>query len=205
MEKSGGVIPDWRIRELAKQGMIYPFVDEQIREVPLTLESVMAEKSRRRVISYGLSSFGYDIRVADEFRIFTNNKPGIIDPKNFGESAESIEFHGDICILPPNSFALARSVEYFKIPRNVITVSINKSTYARCGVFCNITAFEPEWEGHVTIEISNMAPLPAKVYANEGIAQILFFEGLDPEVSYRDKKGVYQGQVGITFPIVGEA
>ncbi len=179
--------PDHWIRKMAlEHGMIEPFVDGQVRE---------------GVISYGLSSYGYDIRIADEFRIFT---PGlgdltVVDPKNF-DARSMVDYHGDVCVIPPNSFILARTIEYFRIPRNVITICLGKSSYARCGLVVNITPFEPEWQGYVTLEISNTTPLPAKVYANEGIAQVLFFEGDPPEKSYADKKGKYQGQVGITLP-----
>jgi dCTP deaminase len=175
----------WITRMATEHGMIEPFEGRQVRE---------------GVISYGVSSYGYDMRVAREFRIFTNVLNSIVDPKNFASSC-FVEFEGDICIVPPNSFALARSVEYFRIPRNVLTVTVGKSTYARCGIITNVTPFEPEWEGYVTLEISNTTPLPAKIYANEGIAQVLFFEGREePEVSYADKKGKYQGQHGVTLP-----
>jgi dCTP deaminase len=175
----------WITRMATEHGMIEPFEGRQVRE---------------GVISYGVSSYGYDMRVAREFRIFTNVLNSIVDPKNF-ESSCFVEWEGDVCIVPPNSFALARSVEYFRIPRNVLTVTVGKSTYARCGIITNVTPFEPEWEGFVTLEISNTTPLPAKIYANEGIAQVLFFEGREePEVSYRDKKGKYQGQQGVTLP-----
>jgi dCTP deaminase len=179
--------PDHWIRKMALEyGMIEPFVDGQVRD---------------GVISYGLSSYGYDIRIANEFRIFT---PGlgdltVVDPKNF-DARSMVDYHGDVCVIPPNSFILARTIEYFRIPRNVITICLGKSSYARCGLVVNITPFEPEWQGYVTLEISNTTPLPAKVYANEGIAQVLFFEGDPPEMSYADKKGKYQGQVGITLP-----
>ena len=167
--------------------MIEPFADNQVRE---------------GVISYGVSSYGYDMRVAPEFRIFTNVLSAIVDPKHF-DSKSFVEFHGDVCVVPPNSFVLARSVEYFRIPRNVLTICVGKSTYARCGIITNVTPFEPEWEGFVTLEISNTTPLPAKLYANEGIAQVLFFTA-DPddecEQSYADKKGRYQAQKGITLP-----
>jgi dCTP deaminase len=179
--------PDHWIRQMSQQhGMIEPFVDTQVRD---------------GVISYGLSSYGYDIRVAGEFRIFTSGLGDltVVDPKHFDERS-MVEFKGDVCVVPPNSFALARTVEYFRIPRNVLTVCLGKSTYARCGIIVNVTPFEPEWEGYATLEISNTTPLPAKVYANEGIAQVLFFEGDPPERSYADKKGKYQGQVGITLP-----
>ena len=167
--------------------MIEPFADSQVRE---------------GVISYGVSSYGYDMRVAPEFKIFTNALSVVVDPKGF-DSRSFVEFAGDVCIVPPNSFALARSVEYFRIPRNVLTVCVGKSTYARCGIITNVTPFEPEWEGFVTLEISNTTPLPAKIYANEGIAQVLFFtadEGDECEQSYADKKGKYQSQTGITLP-----
>jgi len=166
-------------------GMIEPFENSQVRA---------------GVISYGVSSYGYDMRVAPEFKIFTNVNSTIVDPKNF-DSNSFVEFEGTICIVPPNSFALARSVEYFRIPRNVVTITVGKSTYARCGIITNVTPFEPEWEGFVTLEISNTTPLPAKIYANEGIAQVLFFKGEEePMVSYKDKKGKYQGQQGVTLP-----
>ena len=167
--------------------MIEPFTDGQVRA---------------GAISYGVSSYGYDMRVAAEFRIFTNVLSAIVDPKAF-DARSFVEFAGDVCIVPPNSFALARSVEYFRIPRNVLTICVGKSTYARCGIITNVTPFEPEWEGYVTLEISNTTPLPAKIYANEGICQVLFFEADDSdvcEISYADKKGKYQGQVGVTLP-----
>ena len=165
--------------------MIEPFEERQVRQ---------------GVISYGVSSYGYDMRVAREFRIFTNVLSSIVDPKQF-DPRSFVEYEGEVCIVPPNSFALARSVEYFRIPRDVLTVCVGKSTYARCGIITNVTPFEPEWEGFVTLEISNTTPLPAKIYANEGIAQVLFFRGDEaPQVSYRDKKGKYQGQQGVTLP-----
>ena len=168
-----------------EHGMIEPFEDRQVRA---------------GVISYGLSSYGYDIRVADEFKVFTNINSTVVDPKNF-DSRSFVDVKGDICIIPPNSFALARTIEYFRIPRDVLTVCVGKSTYARCGLIVNVTPFEPEWEGFVTLEISNTTPLPAKVYANEGIAQVLFFQSDETcEVSYADKKGKYQGQQGLTLP-----
>jgi dCTP deaminase len=172
------------IIEQAKLGMIDPFESSQMRE---------------GVVSYGVSSFGYDMRVAPEFKIFTNVMNSIVDPKNF-DPKSFVEVTTDVCIVPANSFALARSVEYFRIPRNVVTITVGKSTYARCGIITNVTPFEPEWEGHVTLEISNTTPLPAKIYANEGIAQVLFFEGEPPITSYKDKKGKYQGQRGVTLP-----
>ena len=151
-------------------------------------------------ISYGVSSYGYDIRVSNEYKIFTNVNSSIIDPKRF-DAKSFVDYRGDVCIVPPNSFALARSVEYFKIPRNVLTICVGKSTYARCGIIVNVTPFEPEWEGYVTLEISNTTPLPAKIYSNEGLCQVLFFES-DEEcaISYKDKAGKYQGQAGITLP-----
>jgi dCTP deaminase len=178
--------PDHWIRRMClEHGMIEPFVEKQVRD---------------GVISYGVSSYGYDIRVADEFKIFTNVMSTVVDPKNV-DSRTMVDFQGPVCIVPPNSFALARTVEYFRIPRSVLTVTVGKSTYARCGIITNVTPFEPEWEGHVTLEISNTTPLPAKIYANEGIAQVLFFESDEPcEVSYRDKAGKYQKQRGITLP-----
>ncbi len=180
------LLPDFRIREYAlKEKMIEPFVDRQ---------------QQKGVISYGLSSYGYDIRVADEFKIFTNVNSAVVDPKQF-DKRSMVDFKGDICVIPPNSFVLARTVEYFRIPRQVLTICVGKSTYARCGIIVNVTPFEPEWEGFVTLEISNTTPLPARIYANEGIAQVLFFESDAPcEVSYADKKGKYQNQKGIALP-----
>ena len=175
----------WNAKRAQGHRIAYPFAEAQVREF---------------MVSYGLSSYGYDMRVAREFKIFTNAMSAIVDPKHF-DPKSFVEFEGDVCIVPPNSFALARSVEYFRIPRNVITVCLGKSTYARCGIITNVTPFEPEWEGHVTLEISNTTPLPAKIYANEGIAQVLFFEGDEPPaVSYADKKGKYQAQRGVTLP-----
>ena len=175
-----GLKPDHWIREMAiEQKMIDPFVDKQVRE---------------GVISYGVSSYGYDIRVADEFMIFTNVHSAIVDPKNF-DPKSMFEFKGDVCIIPPNSFALARTIEYFRIPRKVLTVCLGKSTYARCGIIVNVTPFEPEWEGYVTLEISNTTPLPAMIYTTEGMAQLLFIEADEAcEVSYADKKEKYQNQ-----------
>src|SRR5436309_11073551 len=176
------------IRKMAREhDMINPFSEKQVRE---------------GVISYGLSSYGYDLRVADEFKIFTNVNNALVDPKHFDERS-FVTVQTDICIVPPSSFALARSVEYFRIPRSVLTICVGKSTYARCGIITNVTPFEPEWEGFVTLEISNTTPLPAKIYANEGIAQVLFFtadEGDECEVRYKDKQGKYQAQRGITLP-----
>jgi len=181
-----GLKSDTWIRKMAReQGMIEPFVESQVRE---------------GVISYGVSSYGYDIRIAHEFKIFTNVYSAVVDPKNFNPQS-MIDFSGDICIIPPNSFALARTIEYFRIPRNVLTVCLGKSTYARCGIIVNVTPFEPEWEGFVTLEISNTTPLPARIYANEGIAQVLFFEADEVcETSYADKKGKYQKQQSIMLP-----
>jgi len=170
-----------------EKGMIKPFEDRQVR---------------KGSISYGLSSYGYDIRIADEFKIFTNINTTIVDPKSF-DPRSFVDYQGDVALIPPNSFALGRSVEYFKIPRNVLTICVGKSTYARCGIITNVTPFEPEWEGYVTLEISNTTPLPAKIYANEGIAQVLFFESDEAcETSYADRQGKYQGQQGIVLPTV---
>ena len=153
-----------------------------------------------RIISYGTSSYGYDIRCSDEFKIFTNINSAVVDPKDFDESS-FVDYQGDVCIIPPNSFALARTIEYFRIPRNVLTICLGKSTYARCGIIVNVTPLEPEWEGYVTLEFSNTTPLPAKIYANEGVAQVIFFEADEPcEVSYKDRRGKYQGQTGVTLP-----
>lgn len=183
-----GLKPDHWIRKMAlEHRMIEPFVNRQIRE---------------GVISYGVSSYGYDVRVADEFKIFTNVFSAVVDPKDF-DSNSMVDFKGDVCIIPPNSFALAKTVEYFRIPRGVMTICVGKSTYARCGIIVNVTPFEPEWEGYVTLEISNTTPLPAKIYANEGLAQVIFLEGDEPcEISYADKKGKYQHQQGILLPKV---
>ena len=174
------------IRKMSREhGMIEPFVDSQVSA---------------GIVSYGLSSYGYDIRVADEFKIFTNINNTVIDPKSF-DPRSFVDIKAEVCIVPPNSFALARTIEYFRIPRDVLTICLGKSTYARCGIIVNVTPFEPEWEGYVTIEISNTTPLPAKIYANEGIAQVLFFQSDEPcERSYADKKGKYQGQQGLTLP-----
>ncbi|MHB1223609.1 MAG: dCTP deaminase [Gemmatimonadaceae bacterium] len=175
----------WITMMAQEHGMIEPFECGQVRD---------------GVISYGVSSYGYDMRVASEFRIFTNVLNSVVDPKHF-DSNSLVSYEGDVCIVPPNSFALARSVEYFRIPRNVVTITVGKSTYARCGIITNVTPFEPEWEGYVTLEISNTTPLPAKIYANEGIAQVLFFRGdEEPQISYADRKGKYQKQSGVTLP-----
>ena len=181
-----GLQPDQWIRKMAHDyKMIEPFADKQVRN---------------GVISYGVSSYGYDIRVANEFKIFTNVYSAIVDPKHF-DPQSMVDFKGDVCVIPPNSFALARTVEYFRIPRNVLTICLGKSTYARCGIIVNVTPFEPEWEGFVTLEISNTTPLPAKIYANEGIAQVLFFVADEEcETSYADKKGKYQKQSSIVLP-----
>lgn len=178
------------IKKMAQTAaMIVPFEPEQIRQ-----------NASGKVISYGTSSYGYDIRCANEFRIFTNINSAIVDPKNFSDDS-FVELIGDVCIIPPNSFALGRTVEYFKIPRNVLTICLGKSTYARCGIIVNVTPFEPEWEGHVTLEFSNTTPLPAKIYAHEGVAQVLFFESDEEcEISYKDRNGKYQGQQGVTLP-----
>ena len=174
---------------MAEDGMISPFEAGQVREI-----------DGRKVISYGTSSYGYDVRCSNIFKLFTNINSTIVDPKNFDPEA-FVEVDGDHCIIPPNSFALASTVEYFRIPRNVLTVCVGKSTYARCGIIVNVTPFEPEWEGHVTLEFSNTTPLPAKIYANEGIAQVLFFESDEVcQTSYRDRAGKYQGQTGVTLP-----
>ncbi len=176
------------IRQMAlEQGMIKPFEERQVRAGG---------------ISYGLSSYGYDLRIADEFKIFTNINNTIVDPKAF-DPRSFVDYQGPVCIVPPNSFALGRSLEYFKIPRNVLTICVGKSTYARCGIITNVTPFEPEWEGYVTLEISNTTPLPAKIYANEGIAQVLFFQSDEAcQTSYADRQGKYQGQQGIVLPTV---
>lgn len=178
------------ICEMARQHkMIEPFEAGQVRD-----------SNGQKLISYGTSSYGYDVRCAREFKIFTNINSTIVDPKAFDERS-FVNFEGDICIIPPNSFALARTVEYFRIPRNVLTVCLGKSTYARCGIIVNVTPLEPEWEGHVTLEFSNTTPLPAKIYAGEGCAQMLFFESDEVcETSYKDRKGKYQGQQGVTLP-----
>jgi dCTP deaminase len=179
----------WIRRMALEQGMIEPFEPGQVRD-----------SEAGRIISYGTSSYGYDIRCADEFKVFTNINSAIVDPKNFDESS-FVDVRSDVCIIPPNSFALARTVEYFRIPRDTLVICLGKSTYARCGIIVNVTPLEPEWEGHVTLEFSNTTPLPAKVYANEGVAQILFFESDETcETSYRDRGGKYQGQLGVTLP-----
>lgn len=183
-----GLKPDRWIRQMARErGMIEPFVDEQVRE---------------GVISYGLSSYGYDMRVGDQFKVFTNVYSALVDPKRFSPQS-FVDIQADICVIPPNSFALAESVEYFRIPRSVLTITVGKSTYARAGIITNVTPFEPGWEGHVTLEISNTTPLPARIYANEGIAQVIFLEADEEcEISYADRRGKYQRQRGITPPRV---
>ena len=183
-----GLKPDHWIKKMAlEQRMIEPFVDSQVRG---------------GAISYGVSSYGYDIRVTDEFKIFTNVFSAVVDPKHF-DPKSMVDYRGDVCVIPPNSFALARTVEYFRIPRQVLTICLGKSTYARCGIIVNVTPFEPEWEGFVTLEISNTTPLPARIYSNEGIAQVLFFEADEPcDISYADKKGKYQSQQSIVLPKV---
>jgi len=186
-----GIKSDAWIRRMAKkERMIHPFSATQVRRAA----------GDRSIISYGLSSYGYDLRVSNEFKVFTNVFNTVVDPKAFDERS-FVDLETDICIVPPNSFALARSVEYFRIPRDVITICVGKSTYARCGIIVNVTPFEPEWEGHVTLEISNTTPLPARIYANEGLAQVLFFGGDEVcEVSYADRSGKYMRQQGITIP-----
>ncbi|HCW44074.1 MAG: dCTP deaminase [Planctomycetia bacterium] len=184
----------WIRRMATEAEMIEPFAPQQVRE------KVDNEGNVQRAISYGVSSYGYDLRVADDFKVFTNVHGSVVDPKEFDDRS-FVDIKTDCCIIPPNSFALARSIEYFRIPRNVLTICLGKSTYARCGIIVNVTPFEPEWEGHVTLEISNTTPLPAKVYANEGLAQVLFFESDEVcETSYGDRGGKYQGQTGINPP-----
>jgi dCTP deaminase len=181
----------WIRRMAESHKMIEPFEAEQVREL-----------NGAKIVSYGTSSYGYDVRCADEFKVFTNINSTIVDPKNFDEKS-FVDLRGPVCIIPPNSFALARTVEFFRIPRNVLVVTLGKSSYARCGIVVNVTPLEPEWEGHVTLEFSNTTPLPAKIYANEGVAQMLFFESDEVcETSYRDRRGKYQGQKGVTLPKV---
>ncbi len=184
------VMPDHWIRRMAQEHkMIEPYEAGQVRRV-----------EDRPIISYGTSSYGYDVRCSNEFKIFTNINSAIVDPKQF-DPASFVDVVGEVCIIPPNSFALARTVEYFRIPRNVLTICLGKSTYARCGIIVNVTPLEPEWEGHVTLEFSNTTTLPARIYANEGVAQFVFFEASQPcETSYRDRGGKYQGQRGVTLP-----
>ena len=179
----------WIRRMVEKHRMIEPFEPGQVKEV-----------GGRQIVSYGTSSYGYDIRCSSEFKIFTNINSTIVDPKAF-DAKSFVDFKGEVCIIPPNSFALARTVEYFRVPRNVLTICLGKSTYARCGIIVNVTPLEPEWEGHVTLEFSNTTPLPAKIYANEGVAQVIFIESDEVcETSYRDRGGKYQGQQGVTLP-----
>lgn len=189
-EKNMAIKSDKWIRRMAENaGMIEPFESEQIKE-----------NDSGKIISYGTSSYGYDVRCATEFRIFTNINSAIVDPKHFN-SASFVDVDSDVCIIPPNSFALARTVEYFRIPRSVLTICLGKSTYARCGIIVNVTPLEPEWEGHVTLEFSNTTTLPAKIYANEGVAQMIFFESDEIcATSYKDRAGKYQGQTGVTLP-----
>ncbi len=180
---------DHWIRQVAASGMIEPFEPEQVRQ-----------SNGEKIISYGTSSYGYDVRCAREFKIFTNINSAIVDPKNF-DAGSFVDIEADVCIIPPNSFVLARTVEYFRIPRNVLTICVGKSTYARCGIIVNVTPLEPEWEGHVTLEFSNTTNLPAKIYANEGVAQMLFLESDEVcATSYKDRGGKYQGQRGVTLP-----
>ena len=184
-----GIKSDNWIRRLAAQGMIEPFEANQVRHA-----------GNGRIISFGTSSYGYDVRCANEFKIFTNINSTIVDPKQF-DAKSFVDLTSDVCIIPPNSFALARTVEYFRVPRNVLTICLGKSTYARCGIIVNVTPLEPEWEGHVTLEFSNTTPLPAKIYANEGAAQMIFFEADEVcSTSYKDRGGKYQGQRGVTLP-----
>ncbi len=179
----------WIRRMAQEHGMIEPFVERQVRN-----------EGADRLISYGVSSYGYDVRCADEFKVFTNINSATVDPKNFDEKS-FVDVKSDVCIIPPNSFALARTVEFFRIPRDVLTICLGKSTYARCGIIVNVTPLEPEWEGHVTLEFSNTTTLPAKIYANEGVAQMLFRQSDEAcEVSYKDRGGKYQGQLGVTLP-----
>lgn len=190
MSGTMSVCPDRWIRKMSlEHGMIEPFVDGQVRSA-----------DHGKIISYGLSSYGYDLRVSDEFKVFTNVHSAMVDPKEFDEKS-FVDIKTDVCVVPPNSFALARSVEYFRIPRDVLTICVGKSTYARCGIIVNVTPFEPEWEGHVTLEISNTTPLPARIYANEGLAQVVFFAATEScETSYADRGGKYMKQRGITVP-----
>ena len=181
----------WITKMAQEHGMIEPFSPSQVREV-----------NGKKIVSYGVSSYGYDVRCAPEFKVFTNINSAIVDPKNFTNDS-FVDVNSDVCIIPPNSFALARTVEYFRIPRNVLVVCLGKSTYARCGIIVNVTPLEPEWEGQVTLEFSNTTNLPAKIYANEGVAQMLFLLGNEPcAVSYKDRGGKYQGQMGVTLPKV---
>lgn len=180
----------WITRMAQSQQMISPFTEQQVKQ-----------NQQGRIISYGTSSYGYDVRCANEFKVFTNINSAIVDPKQFDDKS-FFDIESDVCIIPPNSFCLARTIEYFKIPRNVLTICVGKSTYARCGIIVNVTPLEPEWEGHVTLEFSNTTNLPAKIYANEGVAQMLFLESDEIcQTSYADRKGKYQGQTGVTLPV----
>ena len=180
----------WIKRMAQESHLIDPFIDKQVKHT----------EEAGSTVSYGLSSYAYDVRCADEFKIFTNINSATVDPKNFDEDS-FIDIKSEVCVIPPNSFALARTVEYFKIPSNVLTICLGKSTYARCGIIVNVTPLEPEWEGHVTLEFSNTTPLPAKIYANEGVAQFVFLKGNEkPDVSYADRNGKYMGQKGVTLP-----
>lgn len=179
----------WIRRMAAEHKMIEPFELSQIRT-----------NGSGKIVSFGTSSYGYDVRCSNEFKIFTNINSAVVDPKEFAQDS-FVDYKGDVCIIPPNSFALASTVEYFRIPRNVLTICLGKSTYARCGIIVNVTPLEPEWEGHVTLEFSNTTPLPAKIYANEGVAQMIFLESDEIcETSYKDRGGKYQGQTGVTLP-----
>ena len=189
------ILADHEIIKLGEAGMIDPLTQNQVK-----LMQKPGQEQPEKVISFGTSSYGYDVRCANEFKIFTNINSAIVDPKNFDENS-FVSFTGDVCIIPPNSFALARTVEYFKIPRNILTICLGKSTYARCGIIVNVTPLEPEWEGHVTLEFSNTTPLPAKIYANEGVAQMIFMKAENIcETSYHDRAGKYQKQRGVTLP-----
>lgn len=180
----------WITMMAEREGMIEPFTPVQVREA-----------DNQKIVSYGTSSYGYDVRCAPEFKVFTNINSAIVDPKDFSQDS-FVDIESDVCIIPPNSFALTRTIEYFRIPRDVLTICMGKSTYARCGMIINVTPLEPEWEGHVTLEISNTTPLPAKVYANEGIAQMLFLQSDEAcATSYKDRGGKYQGQRGVTLPV----
>lgn len=191
------ILADWQIIELAKAGMIEPFVNEQVKEVERTAAGL---NWTQKVISYGVSSFGYDLRCSDEFKIFTpsTGQLTVVDPKAF-DPAALVDYVGDVCVIPPHSYVLTRSLEYFRMPRNVTSICLGKSTYARAAVLVNVTPIEAEWQGHLTIEISNLSPLPVKLYANEGICQLIFLQGEQPTTSYADRKGKYQSQTGITL------
>jgi dCTP deaminase len=189
------ILADHEIIKLAEAGMIDPLIHNQVKSMQKP-----GQANPEKVISFGTSSYGYDVRCANEFKIFTNINSAIVDPKNFDDNS-FVNFTGDVCIIPPNSFALARTVEYFKIPRDILTICLGKSTYARCGIIVNVTPLEPEWEGHVTLEFSNTTPLPAKIYANEGVAQMIFMKAENVcDTSYHDRSGKYQKQRGVTLP-----